>query len=90
MNVKSLNKWKELHEIIDGHLLEIKHTLDDYNHHYYEVGPVSNCSFHIEYDIDSDSCKFVNHEINECILELEGDNLNECTISQYLIEYFGK
>ena len=67
-------------------MLEIKHTIDDYKHCYYS----SDDCIHIEYDIDNDECKFIDDFDGECYLTLEGVNLNGYTLSQYLIEYFGK
>jgi hypothetical protein len=85
MNSKNLNKWKELNQILEDNMFEIKHTIDDWKHCYFS----DTFDGSIEYDIDDDSCKILG-ENNNVLIELEGTNLNGFTLSQYLIEYVGK
>ena len=85
MNSKNLNKWKELNQILEDNMFDIKHTLDDWKHCYFS----DTFNGSIEYDIDDDNCKILD-ENNNVLVELEGTNLNEFTLSQYLIEYIGK
>lgn len=85
MNSKNLNKWKELNQILEDNVFEIKHTLDDWKHCYFS----DTFDGSVEYDIDDDSCKILGKN-NNVLIELEGTNLNGTTLSQYLIEYVGK
>lgn len=82
MNNKNLNKWYDLHKILEYYSFKIKHTIDDWNHCYY------NDTFdgHIEYDIDDDTCKIINKNDN-ILTYISDDGLNKETLSKYIIEY---
>ena len=85
MNSKFLDKWKVLDNILSDNLFEIKYTIDSWTHNYYS----DTFDGRVEYDIGTDSCDIIDSH-NNIIVSLVGDNLNEYTLSQYLIEHVGK
>jgi len=85
MNSLYLDKFHVLEPIILGHGFDFDFTIDDWENNYF-------CDIfegRIVYDIEHDNFKIINSE-NNILIELEHENLNAYTLSQYLIQYTGK
>lgn len=75
---------KQIIYLIEGHGFSYKFTLPSYEHHFYCEGDGI-----IIYNPDEEELSMLNED--KCVLILlEGDNLNEFTVAQYLIQYYGK
>lgn len=79
-----LKKVNEIENILDSHMFECKHTIDDWTNCYYS----DTFDGHIEHDIEDDEIRI--YKNNTVLIELANENLNGFTLEQYLIEFVGK
>jgi len=81
----NLEKWKKINSILIDNLFELKHVMGNWRNFYYNE--TSECW--VLYDVSDDELKIIDSN-NKILTVLSGDNLNEFTISQEIIEHVGK